>query len=769
MKMENEKPIRSDTNEKIFEQLVKYGYKVIKLNEDLTPVNTGYTKPDFTYETVFREGQNYGLVGGSKHKTKDDNTGYLMFLDFDVKESFKDSRGIRQYKVIPEAKAKLEDIKVLLKERNIYYATTKTDGLHIGFLSNENIPQGVSLYSHQNVPKLRVDTRTAAGYIVAIAPNYIISSIPEVFDRVMPELESFMFSLGFAKSNKVEGENTGSLSPEYKRLARKALDNVDANLFPALGTDMVGTHDCISFWVMSCKTRRISLEQTTEKIMEMLSQIETSKDTVKTEREIKSLYETDYDNFELKKVDSTEPANKLGKENDLIDKTALVIMSELDIVTNRSNNEILIHNGKTYIKDSNSEFIIKERTEEIIENCSSHDRVETVNKIKVLTGADLDDFDKDPNVICIDSGILDISTLELKEHTPDHLSTILIPVTYQTPEFTINDDTIFEDIERNLKDTIFWKFLKNSFTVDEKFREQDFQTVLEIFASFFIKKQIDEKAFMFLGGGENGKSVMTEYITEMLGDNNCKKISVQKLADDKFVAAGLQGKLANIYADLEADELKHTGVIKNITSGEGIDVQHKYADPFTLHPFCNLLFSCNRFPKVYDQSQGFFRRWIIVEWGRNFEQDIVRDPHLKTKLREDLEEKSLVFSSIIHLSRLLVKKGVFSHSKGWKETQKLWNANADPLDDFVNTCITDSEGNKGVRETYHFYKEFMITKGERPLGIGQFGRAFREYFEQEMIREGQEIGRMWLNIDFRIPKQTFLNEKEPRRFQNDDD
>ena len=94
---------------------------------------------------------------------------------------------------------------------------------------------------------------------------------------------------------------------------------------------------------------------------------------------------------------------------------------------------------------------------------------------------------------------MNLETLELNPHSPDHLSRVLLPVEYHKPEH--------DDIEKNLKDTLFWKYLTASFTVDGKFRQNDFDTVLEIIASPIIKRHVDEKAFMFLGGGENGKSV----------------------------------------------------------------------------------------------------------------------------------------------------------------------------------------------------------------------------------------------------------------------
>jgi len=304
---------------------------------------------------------------------------------------------------------------------------------------------------------------------------------------------------------------------------------------------------------------------------------------------------------------------------------------------------------------------------------------------------------------------------------------------------------------------LFWKFLTTSFTVDGKFRKDDFETILEIIASPIIKRHIDEKAFMFLGKGENGKSVCLEYIQSIIGRNNCTNITLQDISDDKFMRANLVGKSANIFSDLEQYELRHSGKIKAITSNEGIEVQKKYQQGFTLYPFCKLLFSCNRFPKVYDQSQGFFRRWMIVKWERDFENDPDRIEYLKEELDSNQTEKNLVFSCLVKLANKLNKVGRFSHLKDWKMVQREWNENADPIDDFESNYILDSETHKTKRETYHFYKEIMLEKGETPKGIGQFSKAFSEYHDEERIRDGARVERVWLNIGFKIPKQTTLN------------
>lgn len=443
-------------------------------------------------------------------------------------------------------------------------------------------------------------------------------------------------------------------------------------------------------------------------------------------------------------------------DEDKIDNVAKELQLRNTFVTLRKTEEILLYNGKIY-DNLQAETIIKEETEKLIPNCTAHHTNEVINKIKRQTYTDIELFDSDSNLITIENGILNLDTLELPPHTPEHLSRVLLPVEYIELEYDIHDDAIFEDVEKNLKDTLFWKFLKSSFTINGEFRKEDFETVLEIIASPIIKKHIDEKAFMFLGNGENGKSVCMSYIESLLGKNNVSNITLHDIAEEKFMRANLVGKSANIFTDLEYNELRHTGKIKAIVSNEGIDVQKKHKEPFTLYPFCKLFFSCNRFPKSFDQGQGFFRRWIIVPWQRDFEGDPARDSQLREKLMNNQGERNLVFSCLVRIANRLNKVGKFTHTKDWKTIQKEWNANADPIDDFDTNYIVDSERHRTKRETYHFYKKIMLAKGETPKGIGQFSKAFSEYHDEDRIKIDRIDTRVWLNIDFKVPKDLGLN------------
>ena len=281
-----------------------------------------------------------------------------------------------------------------------------------------------------------------------------------------------------------------------------------------------------------------------------------------------------------------------NKDDENIDVVADNLSRKYQFKNQREGNQLLGFNGKIYDNEF-AELIIEEETEKRIEHCKEYQTREVISKIKRKNGISYNSFDKNPEVITINNGILNIMTGEKRNHSPNHYSKILFPVDYKEPEF--------QDIEDNLKDTLFWKYLTNSFTVDGKFRKDDFDTVLEIMASFLIRKSIDDRAFLFLGKGKNGKSTLIEYLETMIGTNNVSHTPLQDLAHDQNFLAELQDKVANMFGDIESDELKHSGKLKELVTDGKITVRKLYQKPFELIPKVKLLFSCNLFPKVQDQ------------------------------------------------------------------------------------------------------------------------------------------------------------------------
>jgi P4 family phage/plasmid primase-like protien len=140
---------------------------------------------------------------------------------------------------------------------------------------------------------------------------------------------------------------------------------------------------------------------------------------------------------------------------------------------------------------------------------------------------------------------------------------------------------------------------------------------------------------MFVGVGSNGKSVYLDTLTALLGAENVSHVALQDLTDDKFQAAELLGKLANIFADLDSRMITSSSRFKMLTTGDPITAQRKFGQPFTFTNYARMLFSANKIPRSHDTSYAFYRCWIVMEFTKTFTGKDA-DKHLRDTLQGEL-------------------------------------------------------------------------------------------------------------------------------------
>jgi putative DNA primase/helicase len=97
----------------------------------------------------------------------------------------------------------------------------------------------------------------------------------------------------------------------------------------------------------------------------------------------------------------------------------------------------------------------------------------------------------------------------------------------------------------------------------ETLNPDDIPLLQQVCGEALFRKYKHRQGVMLFGPGANGKSVILKVLNKLLGVENVSNRSLQELANDRFVTADLIGMFANIYADLDARALNHTGIFKN--------------------------------------------------------------------------------------------------------------------------------------------------------------------------------------------------------------
>jgi len=257
---------------------------------------------------------------------------------------------------------------------------------------------------------------------------------------------------------------------------------------------------------------------------------------------------------------------------------------------------------------------------------------------------------------------------------------------------------------------------------------------------------------MCVGSGANGKSTLLEVLKAFLGRDNIASIPLQQLSR-RFTASQLFGKLANIYPDLPSEAFRETGVFKVITGGDQISAEVKYSINFqNFVNYAKMIFSANKIPETSDESDAFFRRWLLINFPNKFEGEEA-DTLLAKKLTT-AEELSGIFNWAIVGSRRLIKRGGFEHY----ETDKVrveYRRMSSSLLAFVEDCVEVAGGEEWVskEEFYNAYIGYCKAEGLPTKAKSVVGRELPEHVTVQGGKKRTEQGqvRVWKGIKLLLP------------------
>lgn len=343
----------------------------------------------------------------------------------------------------------------------------------------------------------------------------------------------------------------------------------------------------------------------------------------------------------------------------------------------------------------------------------------------ILVSKDFDDFNKNPYLVNVRNGLLDIRDMSFKEHTPSYLSTVQLNVEY-------NPQVDCPQFKKFLNEVLDCKLIP---------------LVQEIVGYLLTTNTASQKAFVFWGPARTGKSTLlwvVEYL--LLGKKNVSNIPWQEIGD-KFKTAELLGKLANVFSDLPSKSIDDTGIFKVVTGEDYLMAEKKNKNPFKFKPFARLVFSCNELPRNYvDRTEGFYRRLIIVPFNRQIEKSKI-DKALKYKFQR--EKEGILNWALEGLKRLYENNFEFSENELTDGVKKEYKRENNNVISFVEECCEiDSLFSCSRIEIYEAYKEFCREAGLKALSQIKFNKELEGNFNITRSRSGKL--RLWNGVRMKL-------------------
>ena len=308
---------------------------------------------------------------------------------------------------------------------------------------------------------------------------------------------------------------------------------------------------------------------------------------------------------------------------------------------------------------------------------------------------------------------------DLKVLVEDNDKTILLNCKNLTLEFNSNG---FIAREARKEDYLTYK-LKYDFDADAKspiwdnflnemLQNKDHQLLLHQYVGYSFTQNLKlEKILMLLGIGGNGKSVVQEVITELLGKENTSNVSIGPLTQDKNERLLIEHKLLNYCS--ENDRKFNLSNFRTLVSGEPIAVEAKYVNTRMMTRYAKLMLNINSKPKIIEEKESYNRRVMILEFNK---KPKVVDPELHLKIIET--ELAGIFNRVIAALKILLRDKSFIRIPGVSEFTYS-ETNEDSLQDFIDENSSNPNPVKAT-ELYNSYESYCFKNEASKLSMISF-------------------------------------------------
>jgi putative DNA primase/helicase len=286
---------------------------------------------------------------------------------------------------------------------------------------------------------------------------------------------------------------------------------------------------------------------------------------------------------------------------------------------------------------------------------------------------------------------------------------------------------------------------------------EEVRTLYEIIAYCIIPSYPIERIFCLHGSGSNGKSVYRQILRKFIGDKNVCSTSLDLLTGSRFEPTKLFGKLVCEMGETNLSRLDNTQVIKRIVSGKDlIGGEFKNKPHFDFVNYAKIVISTNNIPPTEDKTDGFYRRWMIIDFPNRFEKEI----NLMAQFKEE-DYQNLAMKCVGIIIDLL-KERQFAFEGTIEERRERYEHRSNPFDKFFNENISEGDPNSDIAK-WDFEKRFniwlkesrlramsdiAISKMMKSRGIAEV-KVYKEWYDKDVKEYVNRQVRCWSGIKWK--------------------
>lgn len=350
-----------------------------------------------------------------------------------------------------------------------------------------------------------------------------------------------------------------------------------------------------------------------------------------------------------------------------------------------------------------------------------------------VTNAELDTY---PNLLNTASGVIDLNTGEAK---PFDRKYMLSKNTNCKVDFG--------------EPTTFMKFIRDVLKrPTEQETEELVETVQMALGESLTGRTNKEHLYILYGTGSNGKSTFIETVNSIFGDYGTtmnsdmliQKPNSSSQSNEFSLSALLGARMVSTSETAEGKRLDEV-MIKQMLSGERINAQFKYGQPFSFKPAFSPWMSTNNKPVIRATDFGTWRRIFFIPFLNTF-TDANKDVDMPAKLAAEAPKiLGWMIKGAVRLHNEFSDK--LPKPKCLEEALADYKKELDVIVTFLNDrCIPFPGMKVEASVLYQAYKEWAKNNGEYCFSESRF--------KQEMPKKGYKLekdrNKGWMYLDIKM-------------------
>lgn len=316
-------------------------------------------------------------------------------------------------------------------------------------------------------------------------------------------------------------------------------------------------------------------------------------------------------------------------------------------------------------------------------------------------------LDQEYSCIATANGYLDLFNLELIEPSKNEYNTVKVDIPFN-PECQFSE---------RIDD--FMKFVSNG-------NAEVMNQLYELAGYCLIRRNNFHKFFVIVGGGGTGKSTFANLIRRLFKPRYVSKVALSQFDQDYHLST-LIGAMVNIDDDASNEKvLKDAGRFKSAVAGQPILVRPIYSEPLELMCMATIIILANSMPKIQDDSEGLYRRLMLIELNNRITNP---DRDFENKIT-DLDMEYFFYKAAEAIHKVL-RNGRFSLEEPEEKLKQRFRVQQSSINKWCQLEFVTVEIllNKGLKMIYQDYKLWCSLCGYGPFNYGNFTDAIVKQYK----------------------------------------